>query len=78
MSSSELGLPVSLVSFMLNGHKDDSTCGEADPGYPRRGRSAPISKVGGANLLFWPFSSQKLHEIEKDRTERGRAPLAPL
>ena len=60
----------SLVSFMLNGLKDDSTCGEADPGYPRREEGGVNLKVGGATCYFSHFS-RKLYEIEKDQTERG-------
>ena len=47
-----------------------------DPGYPRRDGGAN-SKVGGVNLLLFPFS-QKLHEIEKMDREEGRVSLGHL
>ena len=45
----------------------------ADPGFPKRGRQPQ----GGRQPIIWPNFSQKLHENERNRTERGHTSLAP-
>ena len=55
-------------------NRSTQTCIVADPGFPRRGRQAPR---WGANLLFDQFFP-KLHEHERNWTQRGACPWRPL
>ena len=48
----------------------------AGPGYPRRGRERQFERVY-ANLLFDKLFCRKLHENERNWSERGRTFLGP-
>ena len=54
-----------------------STVVVADAGFPRWEGGGANARDGGKNLLFGKSFAKKLHENERNRTERGRASLVP-
>ena len=64
-------LPIDLHGLLL------AVSPAAHPEFPRR-EGGPNPSDGGRNLLFiFPNFSQKLHENERNRTQRGNESLAP-
>ena len=72
MITADHPLPITLILklFSISKHRKSVV----DPGFPRRGRQLMVL---GHKPIIWQDFWQKLHENERNWTERGRVPGAP-